>query len=67
MASDSPSPQSIRKNVSSKASPVSPAQAIAEAWKRESAESQERWWKIDADVKRRYEEGKKKQGTKTKM
>jgi len=35
---------------------LSPFQAIAEAWKRESKESQEKWRKIDANIKKRYNE-----------
>jgi len=56
MATDSPSPspQSVRKNASSTSSTVSPAQAIADAWKRESLENQEKWRRIDADVKTRF-------------
>lgn len=48
--------------------PTSPtlAQFIAEAWKRESAESQERWRKKDQDVKQRYTAGRRK-SVKTKM
>ncbi|KAF6763141.1 hypothetical protein DFP72DRAFT_524833 [Ephemerocybe angulata] len=30
------------------------AQAIADAWKRESAESQDKWRRLDASVKTRY-------------
>ena len=34
---------------------LSPADAIAEAWKRESQESQEKWRREDAKVKNDYE------------
>ncbi|PPQ95309.1 hypothetical protein CVT26_008153 [Gymnopilus dilepis] len=54
MASDSPTTHSVRKHVYPPSSTLSPAQAIAEAWKRESKENQERWKKIDADVKTRF-------------
>ncbi|KAF9452783.1 hypothetical protein P691DRAFT_660059, partial [Macrolepiota fuliginosa MF-IS2] len=67
MASNSPSPQSTRKNVPHKSTTVSPAQAIADAWKRESLESQERWRKLDAEMKRRYEEVRRKQQAQSKM
>jgi len=55
MATDSASTHSIRKSVAcTPSSPLSPAQAIAEAWKRESQENQEKWRLIDAEVKARY-------------
>ncbi|KII92689.1 hypothetical protein PLICRDRAFT_172748 [Plicaturopsis crispa FD-325 SS-3] len=41
---------------------LSPAQSIAEAWKRESEENQEKWRQAEAKVKQRYEtrSGRKK-------
>lgn len=33
---------------------LSPAEAIAEAWKRETEQSKARWRRIDEDVKRHY-------------
>ncbi|KAJ8077991.1 hypothetical protein PM082_000192 [Marasmius tenuissimus] len=35
---------------------MSPAEAIAEAWKRESEESKQRWMRLHADMKQRYSE-----------
>ncbi|KAF8895738.1 hypothetical protein CPB84DRAFT_1682180 [Gymnopilus junonius] len=43
MASDSPSTHSVKKQVCPPNAPLSPAQAIAEAWKRETLENQEKW------------------------
>ncbi|TEB38507.1 hypothetical protein FA13DRAFT_1726175 [Coprinellus micaceus] len=58
MTSDSQSPSQTRprQNASTPAAaPLSPlAQAIADAWKRESAESQDKWRRLDASVKTRY-------------
>ncbi|KAF7782235.1 hypothetical protein Agabi119p4_1611 [Agaricus bisporus var. burnettii] len=39
---------------------VSPAQAIAEAWKRETLESQERWRKLNEEMKRKYQEARRR-------
>ncbi|KAF8236034.1 hypothetical protein L208DRAFT_1391465 [Tricholoma matsutake] len=52
MTTDSPPLSSVRKQPNNPN--VSPAQAIADAWKRESAESQEKWRRIDANVRLRY-------------
>ncbi|PFH49745.1 hypothetical protein AMATHDRAFT_146939 [Amanita thiersii Skay4041] len=57
MTTHSPSPKSPQ-SVFPPRPPLSPAQAIAEAWKRESVKSQERWRKIDAEVKLRYLESR---------
>jgi len=40
-------------------SPLSPAQAIAEAWKRESADNQEKWRRVDAEVKVKFDGARK--------
>ncbi|KAF8160709.1 hypothetical protein B0H34DRAFT_697784 [Crassisporium funariophilum] len=67
MASDSPSPHGARsRNVCPPSPTISPAQAIADAWKRESMENQEKWKRIDADVKTRFN-APRKPGRKTKM
>jgi hypothetical protein len=47
--------------------PLSPAEAIAEAWKRESMENQDKWWRIDAEVKARYNKPVRNLDRKTKM
>ncbi|KXN90955.1 hypothetical protein AN958_03022 [Leucoagaricus sp. SymC.cos] len=60
MASNPPSPQKSRKSAV-RPVPISPAQAIADAWKRESVESQERWRKLDTEMRRRYEDARRKQ------
>ncbi|KAM6502096.1 hypothetical protein JOM56_002073 [Amanita muscaria] len=53
MTSRSPTPNNAQRGtLPSKALP--PAQALAEAWKRESKQSQELWRRIDANVKLRY-------------
>ncbi|KAF9527339.1 hypothetical protein CPB83DRAFT_856384 [Crepidotus variabilis] len=68
MASDSPSPNHVRKQVACPPSPtMSPSQAIAEAWKRESMENQEKWRRVDADVKVRYNTPVRLPRRKTKM
>ena len=54
MAADSPSPHRDVTNATNGTPPVSPAQAIADAWKRETLENQEIWRRIDADVKARF-------------
>ncbi|RDB25228.1 hypothetical protein Hypma_007928 [Hypsizygus marmoreus] len=56
MSSDSPPLRSARKQTPPRppSPPPSPAQAIADAWKRESAESQEAWRRINARVRLRY-------------
>lgn len=54
MAADSPSPHRDVTNATNATPPVSPAQAIADAWRRESLENQEIWRRIDADVKTRF-------------
>ncbi|KIM45354.1 hypothetical protein M413DRAFT_66591, partial [Hebeloma cylindrosporum] len=53
MTSDSPSPHS-RKQVCPPSPIISPAQAIADAWKKESMESQAKWQRLDAEVKIRF-------------
>ena len=42
---------------------LSPAQIIAEAWKRESAENQERWRRADAMIKQQYSARRPKKGS----
>lgn len=55
MAADSPSPhRNVTNATNATTTPVSPAQAIADAWKRETLENQEKWRLIDADVKTRF-------------
>ena len=55
MAADSPSPHRDVTNASNATTnSVSPAQAIADAWRRETLENQEIWRRIDADVKTRF-------------
>ncbi|KJA27848.1 hypothetical protein HYPSUDRAFT_130443 [Hypholoma sublateritium FD-334 SS-4] len=54
MTSDSSSSKSLRRQVCPPSPTISPAQAIADAWKRESQENQEKWRKLDAEVKIRY-------------
>ena len=56
MAADSPSPhRDVTNATNTTTTPtVSPAQAIADAWKRETLENQEKWRRIDADVKTRF-------------
>jgi len=66
MATDSPSPHSNRKPYRPPSPAVSPAQSIAEAWKRESSESQEKWRRIDVNVRARYT-APRRQDTKPKM
>ncbi|KAF9000581.1 hypothetical protein BDZ89DRAFT_1082244 [Hymenopellis radicata] len=39
---------------------LSPAQAISEAWKRESAESKERWRRLQEEAKRQYTNPRKR-------
>ncbi|KIK09818.1 hypothetical protein K443DRAFT_81877 [Laccaria amethystina LaAM-08-1] len=66
MTSNSPSPHSAQKNVCPPSPTMSPAQAIAEAWKRESLESREKWVRADANVRARYD-SRRSYGGKTKM
>ncbi|EDR11556.1 uncharacterized protein LACBIDRAFT_313883 [Laccaria bicolor S238N-H82] len=66
MKSNSPSPHSAQKNVCPPSPTMSPAQAIAEAWKRESLESREKWMRVDANVGARYD-SRRTHGGKTKM
>lgn len=55
MAADSPSPhRDVTIATNGTTTPVSPAQAIADAWRRETLENQEIWRRIDADVKTRF-------------
>jgi hypothetical protein len=55
MAADSPPPhRDVTNATNATTTPVSPAQAIADAWKRESLENQEKWRRIDTDVKTRF-------------
>ncbi|KAF8893511.1 hypothetical protein BD779DRAFT_1506658 [Infundibulicybe gibba] len=54
MTSDSPPSNSTRKQSPPSSPKLSPAQAIAEAWKRESVETQQRWRNLDANVRSRY-------------
>ncbi|KAF9023948.1 hypothetical protein BDZ89DRAFT_1069483 [Hymenopellis radicata] len=49
---DAPSPKPSPK--------LSPAQAISEAWKRESAESKERWRRLQEEAKRQYTNPRKR-------
>jgi hypothetical protein len=65
--SSSSSLDTARKQVACTPSPLSPAQAIAEAWKRESNENQEKWRRIDAGVKVRYNKPVRILDRKTKM
>ncbi|KAG7446659.1 uncharacterized protein BT62DRAFT_1005948 [Guyanagaster necrorhizus] len=46
---------------------LSPAEAIAEAWKRETEESKARWRRIDEDARRRYTNPHHKKERKTKL
>ncbi|KAF9472435.1 hypothetical protein BDN70DRAFT_886980 [Pholiota conissans] len=66
MTSDSSSPRGMRKEIRPASPTISPAQAIADAWKRESPENQEKWRKLDAEVKTRYN-APRKLNRKTKM
>ncbi|TFK25209.1 hypothetical protein FA15DRAFT_590926 [Coprinopsis marcescibilis] len=67
MTADSQSPQGARKPVAPAPIPSSPlAQAIAEAWKRETQESQEKWRRMDANVRHRYN-APRRPDAKTKM
>jgi len=66
MASDPPAPQNSRKNVT-RLQPKSPAQAIADAWRQESLESQEIWRKLETEAKRQFEDVRKKQKIQSKM
>ncbi|KAF9567922.1 hypothetical protein CPC08DRAFT_702752 [Agrocybe pediades] len=59
MATEPPSSQNVRKQITPSNPHISPAQAIADAWNRETQESKQRWRKIDADVKLRYNSPKK--------
>ena len=55
MAADSPSPhRDVTNATNATTNSVSPAQAIADAWRRETLENQEKWRRIDADVKTRF-------------
>lgn len=67
MTADSSSLNIARKQVACPSGPLSPAQAIAEAWKRESMENQEKWRRIDAEVKTRYNKPVRILDRKTKM
>jgi len=64
MTADSPSLNMARQQVPG---PLTPAQAIAEAWKRESMENQEKWWRINEEVKARYNKPVRILDRKTKM
>ncbi|KAF8197892.1 hypothetical protein BJ912DRAFT_952481 [Pholiota molesta] len=66
MTSDSSSSHGVRKEVCPPSPTVSPAQAIADAWRRESPENQEKWRKLDSEVKTRYNADRKAR-PKTKM
>jgi len=53
-------PKKTKKGGSPQVSPnavpaLSPADEIAEAWKKESQESQEKWWREEAKVRYEYE------------
>ncbi|ESK90879.1 hypothetical protein Moror_16465 [Moniliophthora roreri MCA 2997] len=60
-----PTPSPPRSPLSSP--PLSPSEAIAGAWHRESAESKEKWRRIDANVRRRYEEPRFSRERRTKL
>ncbi|KAL9711517.1 hypothetical protein Ac2012v2_004587 [Leucoagaricus gongylophorus] len=66
MASSPPAPQNSRKSAT-RTPHKSPAQAIADAWKRESPDSQEIWRKWDAETKRQFEEAQRKRKIQSKM
>jgi len=68
MATDSPSLLNARNLFACPPNlTLTPAQAIAEAWKRESIENQEKWRRIDAEVKVRYSKPVRILDRKTKM
>ncbi|KAF9462445.1 hypothetical protein BDZ94DRAFT_1261383 [Collybia nuda] len=54
MTSTSPPLRSIRKQSFPPSPTPSPAQAIADAWQRETSENQEKWKRINAAVGTRY-------------
>ena len=56
MAADSPSPhRNVTNATNATTTPiVSPAQAIADAWNRETSENQEKWRRIDEYVQIRF-------------
>ncbi|KAF9010610.1 hypothetical protein BDQ17DRAFT_1234235 [Cyathus striatus] len=59
MTTDSPSPRSVQKHICPPSPTLSPAQAIADAWKRESLQSQEQWRRIDVNVRTQYSSPRK--------
>jgi hypothetical protein len=67
MTADSPSLNMARQQVTCTSGPLTPAQAIADAWERESTENREKWWQIEAAVKTRYNKPVRILDRKTKM
>jgi hypothetical protein len=57
MAADSPSPhRNVTNATNATTTPiVSPAQAIADAWNRETEDSREKWWRINEYVQKRFD------------
>ncbi|KAK0462627.1 uncharacterized protein EV420DRAFT_1639845 [Desarmillaria tabescens] len=67
MTTDASSPPKGSRNIPPSPKLLSPAEAIAEAWKRETEESKARWRRIDEDVRRRYTNPHRKKERKTKL
>ncbi|KAK0240724.1 hypothetical protein EDD85DRAFT_376465 [Armillaria nabsnona] len=67
MTTDASSPRKGSGPIPPSPKILSPAEAIAEAWKRETEESKSRWRRIDEDVKRRYTNPHRKKERRTKL
>jgi len=58
--SSSPSPDGVRKITNYTNPAVSPAEAIAMAWERETRKNQDIWRRIDQEVQRQYDKDNRK-------
>ncbi|KAK0213217.1 hypothetical protein DFS33DRAFT_105360 [Desarmillaria ectypa] len=67
MTTDASSTQKGSGNITPSPKLLSPAEAIAEAWRRETEESKARWRRIDEDVRRHYTNPHRKKERRTKL